>query len=574
MRDFIKNLKYSWQFSRSSLRYIIGFIICSIASIIISVVVPILSSIIIVNLTTNELMQVVFITIILFLVESTRNIINYLSSFFSEVTYRDSLIKIQKKIGREILKIENKCLDSNSSGVFIERITNDTSNISSVFNDISFYLTEIITNIGIFVAILIICPPAFVFLFIMVLIIWIFDNIRVDILNKKDKEYRKKREKVAGFITELVRGVRDIKMLSAEKTFIKRFDNQVEDIINNLFLRNKTARMYGIIRGFLLDILDFSMILLLVYLISKDSLAIASALVIHNYMGKVTNIIYAFGSLLEKIKSFNLSSNRIIDIINDNGFSKEKFGSKHLTKVKGNFLFKNVYFKYSDNYVLKDLSFEIKANTTTAIVGKSGAGKSTIFNLICKMYDINEGSISIDGEDIYSLDRKSIRDNITIISQNPYIFNLSIRDNLMLVKENVSDDEIKEACHLACLDDFIESLPDGYDTIVGEGGISLSGGERQRLAIARALIQKTEIILFDEATSALDNETQKKIQEAINNMKKDYTIVIIAHRLSTIVNSDRILFLEDGKIASEGTHKELLKKCKSYKTLYDNEISK
>ena len=180
------------------------------------------------------------------------------------------------------------------------------------------------------------------------------------------------------------------------------------------------------------------------------------------------------------------------------------------------------------------------------------------------MYNVNSGTITIDGIDINELDKDSIRGNITIISQNPYIFNLSIKDNLRLVKENLTDKEMKEACKIACLDEFIDSLPDKYDTVIGEGGVNLSGGQKQRLAIARALIQKTKIILFDEATSALDNETQSN----------DYTILIIAHRLSTIINCDRIMLLDNGKIISEGTHKELLKKSKDYKKLYESEINK
>lgn len=163
------------------------------------------------------------------------------------------------------------------------------------------------------------------------------------------------------------------------------------------------------------------------------------------------------------------------------------------------------------------------------------------------MYDNYKRKITIDGIDIKELDKDSIRGNITIVSQNPYIFNMSIRDNLKLVKRDLTDEEMKEACKMACLGDYIESLPNKYDTIVDEGGVTLSGGQRQRLAIARAFVQKTEIILFDEATSALDNETQTKIQQAIDNLQKQYTILIIAHRLSTIQNADRILMLDDGK---------------------------
>ena len=192
--------------------------------------------------------------------------------------------------------------------------------------------------------------------------------------------------------------------------------------------------------------------------------------------------------------------------------------------------------------------------------------------MLCKLYDIDSGKILIDGKNIEDLDEESIRNNITIISQNPYIFNISIRDNLRLVKRNLTNKEMIHACKLACLDEFIESLPNKYDTIVGEGGVTLSGGQRQRLAIARAFVQNTKIILFDEATSALDNETQGLIQAAINNMKDKYTILIIAHRLSTIINADRIMLIEDGKVTAEGSHKELMKKSKIYKQLYELEL--
>ena len=312
------------------------------------------------------------------------------------------------------------------------------------------------------------------------------------------------------------------------------------------------------------------------YLISKNMLTAAYALIIWQYHWRVIYLSDGIGDLLEVIKDFNLSATRVFEIISSPNFEKEKFGNKHIDKVEGNFEFKNVDFSYDSNAteVLHNLSFKVNANETVAFVGKSGAGKSTIFSLLAKMYDVDSGSITIDDVDIKELDKDTIRGNITIISQNPYIFNLSVKDNFKLVKANATDAEIKKACKMACLSDFIENLPNKYDTIIGEGGINLSGGQRQRLAIARALIQKTEIILFDEATSALDNETQSNIQKAIANMKGEYTLLMIAHRLSTIVNADRILFIENGHIIAEGTHKQLLKNCKSYKKLYESEIKK
>lgn len=273
------------------------------------------------------------------------------------------------------------------------------------------------------------------------------------------------------------------------------------------------------------------------------------------------------------IKEVNLSCERLKEVINDN-FPKEKFGNIHLKSFSGNFEFKNVSFAYQDKKVLNNINFKINSNEMVAIVGKSGAGKTTIFNLICKMYNVDNGSILLDEVNINELDKDSIRGNITIISQNPYIFNASIEDNLKMIKKDLTKKEMIEACKMAALDDYINTLPEKYKTIIGENGLNFSGGQRQRLAIARAFIQKTKIILFDEATSALDNETQYKIQESIEKMNGKYTIVIIAHRLSTIKNADRILVLDKGKIISEGTHSELLNTCLEYKKLYETEIEK
>ena len=242
-------------------------------------------------------------------------------------------------------------------------------------------------------------------------------------------------------------------------------------------------------------------------------------------------------------------------------------------KLNGNIIFDKVSFSYDDEQsVLKNMSFEVEANKTVAFVGKSGAGKTTIFNLISKLYDADSGEIILDKYNIKDLDRDSIRGNLSIISQNPYIYNMSIRENLQIIKTDATEKDIKKACKMACLHDFVMTLKDGYDTIVGEGGVTLSGGQKQRLAIARAFLLKTKIILFDEATSALDNETQKEITKAIENMKGDYTVLIIAHRLSTVQNADKIFVIDNGKVVDSGTRNYLLKNCKVFKKLYETEL--
>ncbi len=409
----------------------------------------------------------------------------------------------------------------------------------------------------------------------MITAVFIVARKRIIIVNKKDKAYRKEHEKLSGFVGELVHGAHDIKMLNAEQSFIKELSERIIHLNQEKYNMDVINRNYQFITGTLRDLFDAGSIFTSLLLIATGNLTIANALVVHNYMGNLASIVFYISEFLEKVKDFNLSSERIFSIMDSEEFPKEKFGKKQLKKIHGDFEFKNVYFGYKkEQLTIKNMSFKIKANSTVAFVGKSGAGKSTVFSLLCKMYDINSGDITIDGISIKELDKDSIRGNITIISQNPYIFNMSIKENLRLVKENLTDEEMVEACKKACLDEFINSLPEGYDTMIGEGGINLSGGERQRLAIARALVQKTEIILFDEATSALDNETQSSIKQAIDNMKNEYTILIIAHRLSTVINSDRILLVEDGTIVDEGTHEELLKNSKTYHQLYDAELKK
>ena len=574
MKNSLSNLKLTWNYVKKNKKELYTFIFLNILIIIIGIVVPILSAQIIVNLTSNKFNQLLWISLIVFIIENIRNLIHFYGNRASQILYRESMSRIQNDLGKNILKLENNILDKNGSGVFIQRMTNDTARLADIYDILTVYVSRIITNLGIFVAVFIINKLAFLFLLLSVIIRYLIEYVRNNVLKINDKEARKEADKASSFASEMIRGARDIKMLNAEESFEDALNERIIALNSKRYNMAETNRRYGLLRGFAYDLSDLLLIILLVQLIVLNKLEVAYAIIIYNYSSKIPSIVNDIGTLLDKMRDFNLSAERIYSIINSEEFKKEQFGSKHINKVKGDFEFRNVTFKYEEEEILKDLSFKIEKNTTTAFVGKSGAGKSTIFNLLCKMYDIDSGEILIDGININELDKDSIRGNITIISQSPYIFNLSIKENLRLVKKDLTDKEMKQACHLACLDEFIESLPEKYDTIVGEGGVNLSGGQKQRLAIARALIQKTEIILFDEATSALDNETQSKIQDAIKNMKGKYTILIIAHRLSTVIDSDKIFIIEEGKVIDSGTHKELLKKSDFYKQLYEKDLKK
>ncbi len=574
MKEFIKNIKKTWEYEKADKKSIILILVCDITMIIINVVVPLLMARKIMYLTGGFFDKLLSICIVLLVINIFYNVLNLIMYKRIQYVFSECHKRIELDLGKEILKVENKCLDKNGSGMFIQRITSDVNRISEVFSNILMFGSDIIEEAGIYVAIFVISKEIFVAIAITTALKIVLEKVRTKRLNEYNKKWKKDNDKISTFIGEMIRGSRDIKMLNAEKGFLKKLKNDIVDINDLKYESVKVNRRYIFFRGNLTDLEDLLLIVLIIYLVNIGRLDVTLAVVVFNYFNRTGWISTALGNLLETVKDFNLSANRVFEIFDDELFAKEKFGKKHLNNVKGNFEFKDVSFKYEKRGVLKNLSFKVNSKETVAFVGKSGSGKTTIFNLLCKMYDAESGVITIDGIDIKELDKDSIRGNITIISQSPYIFNLSIIDNFKLIKSDVTLDEIKKACKVACLDEYIESLPDKYDTIIGEGGVNLSGGEKQRLAIARALIQDTRIILFDEATSALDNETQEKIASAINNMKDDYTILIIAHRLSTVINSDRILYIEDGHISAEGTHRELLNRSPEYKKLYEKELKK
>ena len=574
MKEFIKNMKFVWKYAKSEKKKIIVYFLLSVFGICFSILFPFMSAKQIVLLTNESIKQFIYMSVIVFICILLEDTLDYFKSKLYQKIFRQIYINIQSDLGAEILKLSNQTLEENGSGIFIQRLIGDTKNISTIFTDLNRYINGIIANIGILITYFVLSKIVFIFVLFAFSIRMIIEVLRINIYNKNNANYKKSNDAMTSFTGEIVRGAEDIKMLNGEKSFLDELRTRFENLNSEKYNMENINLTYLVIRWYWAAISLFVISFIIGISVLNGSLAVATGIVLFNFGNRYNSLVQNITGFHELIKKFNLSATRIFDIFEDEKYVKETFGDKHLDKVDGNFEFKNVSFKYNENKVLNHLNFRVKANETVAFVGKSGAGKTTIFNLLCKMYDNYDGKITIDGVDIKELDKDSIRGNITIVSQNPYIFNMSIRDNLKLVKKDLTEEEMIEACHLAALDDFVESLPLKYDTIVGEGGITLSGGQKQRLAIARAFVQKTEIILFDEATSALDNETQAKIQQAIDNLQQEYTILIIAHRLSTVKNADRILMIEDGHIIAEGKHNELIKNCKSYKELYETEIVK
>lgn len=573
-RSIWKNLKSTYKYAKKGKKYLGFFLIGNILITIFSIIVPLIVARRLILLTSGLFQKLLIVSFAIFLCEIIINVIVYFTNYVYNMFYYDVHKNLQIELIRETLKITQNDLNTHSSGVFIERINNDTNNVTEIFTETIDYLIKIVGNIGILVSICFI-NIYLGLVYIIYIIVIVFYNKYSSSINYKNRDKLKdSMEKIEGFSSEIVRGAKDIKILNAEESFLDRakvYMSETNDFDYKFQCDKYKLRLLGnsIKNGY-----DLLIAVIIYVLLVSNMISVEYVLIIYSYHNKVKNAANDIEYLIETLKQFNLAANRIFGILEGNEFSKECFNSGRLKKMEGNIEFKNVCFQYEDNVpILKNMNFKINANEVVGFVGPSGGGKSTIFNLISALYRPSKGIITFDDIDINTLDKSSIRGNLSVISQNAYIFNMSIMDNLKVVKKGAKEKEIKEACRLACLDEFIESLPNKYDTIVGEGGVTLSGGQRQRLAIARALLLKTEVLLFDEATSALDNETQTKIQDAINNLKGEYTILIIAHRLSTIIDANKIFVINDGKVEAVGKHDELLKISKTYQKLYKKEIS-
>ena len=573
-KDFIKNARITLKYSKNYKGTLLTILIINLIVSGIGFVTPILSAKYISYLTNGAFNNLIYIIIVQTITYITSMILRLISDKINR--YYDFKIKrkLQLELTRATLTIDQNILNKENSGTFIERI-NGATNLSSKLLYIADRLFNLVGDLGVLLVVLNINLPIGITYIIIILINVLYDKYRDNINYKNSEKVYELSDKTSGFISEIVRGIKDIKILNAEESFLEQADKYMNDTNTERLNANNTDEKLSTISSLIREISNMLINLLMVYELIKGNLSIESALIIYNYKGNINSLKYDLSSINFWISDFVLCSNRTYGILDDNKFPKEKFGNKNLSKFKGHIEFKDVNFSYEENIpVLKNLNLEVLPNEVVGFVGPSGAGKSTIFNLISALNKPDSGEILFDGESINELTKDSIRGNLSVISQNAYIFNMSIEDNLRIIKKNATKKEIEKACKMACLDEFIESLPNKYKTIVGEGGVTLSGGQRQRIAIARALLLNTEVLLFDEATSSLDNTTQEKIQKAIENLKGKYTILIIAHRLSTVINSDKIYVINKGTVEGVGTHKELLKTCKIYADLYKNEDNK
>lgn len=362
-------------------------------------------------------------------------------------------------------------------------------------------------------------------------------------------------------VNETTRGIREIKALDLKEKCYKIFEKDIDNLKDVRTTRRLLGKNVNTAKWTIRIIGDSIILLYIIEKLRNSNLDVETAMLLITYMTNIVDDV--FHRIIEHdfgISEFTANMKRIKTLLEDDRLEKEKFGKDSYEVVNGNIEFKNVSFKYneSNRKVLDNMSFSMQSKEKNAIIGMSGEGKTTIFKLLLKQYDDYEGTILIDGHDIQSLSEKSLRNAIIIVNQEPMLFNMSIKNNLLMVNSKASEDEIKEACRLANIDEFIETLPGKYDEIIEENNNNLSVGQKQRLAIARAILKDTPIILFDEVTSSLDKNSKKQIEKAIEEISKIKTIIVIAHTLDSVENFDNIIVIKEGEVSEQGSHAELL----------------
>ena len=484
---------------------------------------------------------------------------------------------IMEKIGCAVYEkvglLPARAFEEKSSGEFINRITSDSSTIADSFRQILRITISLLTCAIVFVYI---CFNSWIValeVIIYLVLFYIISHKYLPSIKEKQKEINKEKDRAVAEVSESVRGIREIRALGIRKSMNDNFKNIVRNIYFKINKQMITERNYNAWIYILNCTLEFIIFTTCILLIINGNGSFAFFMAMTYYVYRFMNTIELMMNLSTSVQKMKVSVERLSEILDNKLYNDEKFGIVSKTDILGDVEFKNITFKYpnEEKEIFKEFNLTIPTGKKVAIVGKSGQGKTTIFNLLLRYFDPDAGVILVDDIPIEDFTEDSLRENIAIIRQEPFIFNKTILENLKIIDPYMSLKKIRNACKLAEIDEYIMSLPNKYDTMIGEGGINLSGGQKQRLAIARALLKNSKIILFDEATSALDNDNQSKIKQAIDNLVKDHTIIIVAHRLSTIIDADVIYLIDGGKVVASGTHKQLLKKSSIYKNLYINE---
>ena len=482
---------------------------------------------------------------------------------------------IQILMADKILKSDTSFIISKHSGKFISNFTNDTQILLNVINGIA------ITSVKEFVTLIALLGLMFyqnwqlsILAIIMIPVAAFFSKKFGKRMKKFVNQSLQASEVFTKFLSEILKSTTVIKIFQKEDKELDNFKNVIEDRVEKMTQVERTrlgaTPIMETITGIAIAIVVFAG----GYLSIKDEIEVGSFFSFLTALMLAYQPVRALAGVNIGINEGLIAAKRIYELLdNQNNISNDPKKNNLVIKNK-NIAFENVSFIYPDGtQALRNITFSIKGGSTIALVGKSGSGKSSFINLIPRFYNVSEGKISIDEQNINEVNLSSLRKEIALVSQETVLFDDTVEANIRYGRLDASKEEVLAASKNAAADEFIKELPNGYSTIVGENGVKLSGGQKQRISIARAMLKNSSIILLDEATSALDSESETKIKYAVDNLIKNRTTIIIAHRLSTIKNANKILVLSDGKLVSEGTHNELIEKSELYKKLYNQEIT-
>lgn len=514
------------------------------------------------------LMYMVGIIISLFLL---KNLSNYLAMFYSTFLRNGVLKDLRNDLYSKVISFPLAFYSEKRKGDTISRLSGDVDEVkNSVLSVLEMIVREPLTIIFSLATMLFISPKLTLFVFLFLPISGFLISKIGKSLKKGSLKVQEEQGVFLSILEETMGGLRIIKAFHAEKLFQNKFEDSNErfykhsnKVMNRQNLASPVSELLGIITIGVLLVYGG-------YLVFVDRTLEASFFI--GYIMLAYNILTpakAIAKASYSIKRADGSAHRILELLEaentitdiENPVQKEGFD--------GVISIKNISFKYEDQYVLKDFSLEIPKGKTVALVGQSGSGKSTIANLLTRFYDVNKGSIEIDGVDIKNISKRSLRGLMGIVSQDSILFNDSVGNNLKLGKPLATEAELMEAAEISNSYEFIKDLPEGFETNIGDSGNKLSGGQKQRLSIARAVLKNPPIMILDEATSALDTESERLVQDALEKMMKNRTSIVIAHRLSTIQNADNIVVLSKGKIVEQGKHQELLEKKGVYYSLVE-----
>ena len=426
-------------------------------------------------------------------------------------------------------------------------------------------ITVVLGSINIFLGL-----GMFGWIILFLLINWVFTKYKL----KYDIQKSEMETQTSSFLADTVTNNVNIKLFNGERKENKGYSDLAENLHKiRKFSWDLAVKFYGL-QSFLLIVLEIGIFYFAIDLWHKNVLTVGDFVLIQTYIVSVIMMVWDFGKIINKIYERLAEAEEMTIILNTPYEVIDIKGAKDLVVEFGEVKFEKVKFSYeNNNKVIDDFNLEIKPKETVALIGSSGAGKTTLIKLLLRMFDIQKGKILIDGQDISKITQESLRDNVSLVPQDPILFHRSLMENIRYGKLGSTDEEVIKAAKLAHCDDFINKLRFGYDTFVGERGIKLSGGERQRVAIARAVLRNAPILILDEATSSLDSESEKFIQNSLNELMKNKTVLVIAHRLSTIKRVDRILVIDNKKIVEEGNHKKLIKLDKGiYKKLWEMQV--